>query len=384
MKIAIVGLSITSSWGNGHATTYRALVRGLAGRGHDVVFLERDAPWYAENRDLPNPPYCRTRVYSAVAELETRHLAELQSADLVIVGSYVPDGIAIGDLVHRRARGITAFYDIDTPVTLARLKGAGTEYLAPRQIPRYDLYLSFTGGPTLEHLEGTYGARLARPLYCSVDPDLYYPEGSVSSLGVPGTGSSAVQVSRRYDLGYLGTYSEDRQPILDRLMLRGAREWAAGRFIVAGPQYPDTFHWPVNVERVVHLAPAKHRQFYNRLRYTLNVTRDDMVKAGYSPSVRLFEAAACGTPIISDVWPGIEHFFLPSSEILLARSPAETLSYLRDIPEPERIEIGRRARARVLRAHTAAHRAVELEGYVREVRQSPPAHRAAAVETLLS
>jgi spore maturation protein CgeB len=370
MKIAILGLSITSSWGNGHATTYRALVRALAVRGHDVVFLERDAPWYAENRDLPNPPYCRTRLYSAVAELETRHLAELQSADVVIVGSYVPDGIAIGDLVQRRARGITAFYDIDTPVTLARLKGAGTEYLTPRQIPRYDLYLSFTGGPTLEHLQDRYGARLARPLYCSVDPDLYYPESS--------------RRSRRYDLGYLGTYSEDRQPILEQLMLRGALAWPAGQFIVAGPQYPETFDWPGNVERIVHLAPAKHRQFYNRLRYTLNVTRKDMVEAGYSPSVRLFEAAACGTPIISDVWPGLEHFFTPSTEILLARTPAETLSYLRDIPEPERLDLGRRARSRVLHAHTAAHRAVELEEYVREARQSPPQSRAAVVERLRS
>jgi spore maturation protein CgeB len=370
MKIAILGLSITSSWGNGHATTYRALVRALAVRGHDIVFLEREAPWYAENRDLPNPPYCRTRLYAAVGELETRHLGELQSADLVILGSYVPDGIAIGDLVHRRARGITAFYDIDTPVTLARLKGAGTEYLTPRQIPRYDLYLSFTGGPTLDHLQDVYRARLARPLYCSVDPDLYYPERSPAS--------------RRYDLGYLGTYSEDRQPILEQLMLRGALAWPTGRFIVAGPQYPDTFDWPTNVERVVHLAPAEHRRFYNRLRYTLNVTRKDMVEAGYSPSVRLFEAAACGTPIISDVWPGIEHFLTPSTEILLATTPAETLSYLRDLPERERLDLGRRARARVLRAHTAAHRAVELEGYVREAGQSQPGYPATAVETLLS
>jgi spore maturation protein CgeB len=370
MKIAILGLSITSSWGNGHATTYRALVRALAVRGHDVVFLERDAPWYAENRDLPNPPYCRTRLYSEVAELRRRHLGELQSADLVIVGSYVPEGIAIGDLVQRRARGLTAFYDIDTPVTLARLKACQTDYLAPRQIPAYDLYLSFTGGPTLDQLQSRFGARLARPLYCSVDPDLYYPERH-------GTG-------RGYDLGYLGTYSEDRQPILEQLMLAGARDWPEGRFIVAGPQYPDSFEWPANVDRIVHLAPATHRRFYNGLRYTLNVTRKDMVEAGYSPSVRLFEAAACGTPIVSDVWPGIEHFFTPSVEILLARTAQDTLSYLRDIPENERLELGRRARTRVLRAHTAAHRAVELERYVREAQHGHPPLGAAAAETLLS
>jgi spore maturation protein CgeB len=370
MKIVILGLSITSSWGNGHATTYRALVRALAVRGHDVLFLERDAPWYADNRDLPNPPYCRTRLYAAVTELRRRHLDDLRSADLVIVGSYVPDGIAIGDLVQRCARGVTAFYDIDTPITLARLSGGETDYLAPRQIPGYDLYLSFTGGPTLDQLQSRFGARLARPLHCSVDPDLYYPERQ--------------RRTRRFDLGYLGTYSEDRQPVLEQLMLSGARAWPDGRFIVAGPQYPDDFAWPANVDRIVHLAPAKHRRFYNGLRYTLNVTRKDMVEAGYSPSVRLFEAAACGTPIVSDVWPGIDHFFTPGVETLLARSSADTLGYLRDIPDDERRELGRRARARVLRAHTAAHRAVELEGYVREAQHASPHLGAAAAETLLS
>jgi spore maturation protein CgeB len=349
MKIAIFGLSITSSWGNGHATTYRALVRALAARGHDIVFFERDASWYAENRDLPEPPYCRTILYDDVKALTRLAAADLRDADLAIVGSYVPDGIAVGDYVQRTARGLTAFYDIDTPVTLARLPSGRVEYLAARQIPRYDLYLSFTGGPTLEVLQRVFGAPMARPLYCSVDPELYYPEAAPP----------------RWDLGYLGTYSDDRQPVLDRLMLQAAAKTRM-RFVVAGPQYPSSIRWPPTVHRIVHLAPAEHRRFYTSLRYTLNVTRADMVKAGYSPSVRLFEAAACGTPIISDWWDGLDRFFTPGAEILLSANARETIGYLRDLDEPSRLAIGARARRRVLSAHTADHRALELESYVVE------------------
>jgi spore maturation protein CgeB len=352
MRFVILGLSITSSWGNGHATTYRALVKALAARGHDVLFLERDVPWYAENRDLPSPPFCRTRLYHSVKELERRHAESIRNADVTIVGSYVPDGIAAGDVVLRHAQGVTAFYDIDTPVTLARLTAGEVEYLAAQQIPRYDLYLSFTGGPTLDVLHDRFKSPRPRALYCSVDSELYFPEPSTR---------------KRYDLGYLGTYSADRQPVLDRLMLQAARRSREGRFVVAGPQYPKSIAWPPNVKRVQHLAPAGHRKFYNQLRYTLNVTRRDMVKAGYSPSVRLFEAAACGSVIISDTWKGLDRFFKPAAEILLSRNAADTCQYLRDIPEEERRQIGVRARARVLSAHTAQHRARELEQFVAEV-----------------
>ena len=352
MRIAIVGLALTSSWGNGHATTYRALARALAERGHAVSFFERNLPWYASNRDLPSPRYCTVHLYDTVAELRRRHAGELREADLVIVGSYVPEGAAIGDMVLERAAGVTAFYDIDTPVTLASLANGTFEHLEPGQIPRYDMYLSFTGGPILERLETRHGARMARPLYCSVDPALYFPE--------------EVGAQPRWDLGYLGTYSGDRQPVLDRLMLACAREWPEGRFIVAGPQYPAAIAWPANVDRIVHLSPGEHRRFYSRLRYTLNVTREDMVRAGYSPSVRLFEAAACGTPIISDNWRGLDELFTPGVEILLSALPADTLSCLREIPEGERREIGARARRRVLAEHTSAHRAIELEQYCRE------------------
>lgn len=345
--IVIIGLSITSSWGNGHATTYRALVRELTRRGHKVIFLERDVPWYAAERDLPRPPYGQTYLYRDLDQLRTTYANLVERADLVIVGSYVPEGVAVGRWVMQTAQGATAFYDIDTPVTAAKLVEGDEEYLSLDLVPQYDLYLSFTGGPLLERIEREFGARMARVLYCSVDPELHYPE----------------RVEKQWDLGYLGTYSEDRQPKLESLLTEPARILAGAAFAVAGPQYPLDLQWPENVTRFDHLPPEEHRAFYNSQRFTLNVTRVDMVRAGWSPSVRLFEAAACGTPIISDHWDGIESLFVPDDEILIARSAEDVVGFLCDIPEERRREIGAAARRRVLEFHTASKRAAELESY---------------------
>ncbi|HYD70431.1 CgeB family protein [Azospirillum sp.] len=360
LDVVVLGLSITSSWGNGHATTFRALLKGMAARGHRVLFLERDKPWYADNRDLPSPDYCDVALYDSLDELADRYADTVRRADLVIVGSYVPDGVEVGDWVQRTAHGVTAFYDIDTPVTVARLERGDTEYLSAGQIPGYDLYLSFTGGPILDRLERQFGAQRARVLYCSVDPEGYYPE-----LGPV-----------RWDLGYLGTYSPDRQPTLDRLLVEPARAWERGSFIVAGPQYPDGIGWPENVARVEHLPPAEHRRFYNAQRFTLNVTRADMVAAGWSPSVRLFEAAACGVPIISDPWNGLETLFTPGEEILITNDGEQVMRWLRDTPGQRARAIGRAARRRVMASHTGVRRAAELEGYVAEVRGMPLSARA--------
>ena len=352
MKYVIVGLSITSSWGNGHATTYRSLVKQLVARGHDVTFLERDVPWYASSRDMPSPPFGTTHLYDSLATLKREHASLVRDADAVIVGSYVPDGIEVGRWVTSTARGVTAFYDIDTPITLAGLAGSGAEYLDRSLVPRFDVYLSFTGGPTLERLEREFGARAARALYCSVDPDLYYPE----------------PVPVRWALGYLGTYSDDRQPTVDALLCEPAAALPQERFIVAGAQYPDSLTWPANVERVAHIAPSEHRAFYASQRFTLNVTRAEMIRAGYAPSVRLFEAAACGTPIISDCWAGLETLLVPGREILVASNARDVTRYLAELSEAERRQLGEAARARILRQHTAAHRAAELDAYIDEQR----------------
>ncbi|MGC2857535.1 CgeB family protein [Novispirillum sp. DQ9] len=345
LNIVFLGLSITSSWGNGHATTFRALIRALAAEGHRVTFLERDMPWYAANRDLPDPPWCRTHLYDSVVDLQDRYIALVRHADAVIVGSFVPDGVEVGAWVREVACGTVAFYDIDTPVTLAKLERGDHEYISPNCIRGYDLYLSFTGGPTLRRLETDLGAPMARALYCSVDPDAYFPDEAAEPA---------------WDLGYLGTWSADRQPTVDRLLNEPARRVPAGRFVVAGPQYPDDTPWPANVERIDHLPPAAHRSFYTRQRFTLNVTRADMVAAGWAPSVRLFEAAACGTPIISDWWTGLDTLFKPGEEILIGDSPETVTEILTLMPEARRRAIGRAARERILSAHTASHRAREL------------------------
>lgn len=365
LDIVVLGLSITSSWGNGHATTYRGLLRELAARGHRVTFLERDVPWYAAARDCPDPVGVRTALYGSLEELRDRFGAAVRDADVVIVGSYVPDGVAVGDWVLATAGGLTAFYDIDTPVTLAALAGqGGTEYLAARQIAAYRLYLSFTGGPTLRRLEREFGAPMARALYCSADPALHRPQ----------------EVPADWVLGYLGTYSPDRQPVLERLLLEPARTLPGERFVVAGAQYPDGIAWPDNVARIAHLEPARHPGFYSAQRFTLNVTRADMVLAGWSPSVRLFEAACCGTPIISDPWPGLDSLFRPGREIIVARTAAEVLEVLTGMTPEAAAALGRRARTRVLAAHTAAHRAAELEGHLHAAltRRPVPARSAPA------
>ena len=356
MKLVVLGLSLSSSWGNGHAVTYRALLRALAARGHDILFLERETPWYAAARDVLEPDYCRLAFYGAVAELE-RWRREIETADAVMVGSFTPEGLAVGRWVQEAALGVRIFYDIDTPVTLAALERDACEYLSSELIGGYDLYLSFTGGPTLEALEQRWGAPAARVLYCSADPELHRP----------------IEQDKRWDLAYLGTYGPDRQAALEKLLLEPARQAPDLAFVVAGSLYPETIDWPANVERIEHVAPGDHPAFYAQSRFTLNVTRADMVRAGFSPSVRLFEAALCGCPILSDSWPGLSTLFKPGAEIAVVESAEAVLSLLRHVDGDRRHAWAAAARRRALDAHTAAHRAGELEALIEAAALSPSA-----------
>jgi spore maturation protein CgeB len=353
-NIVILGLTITSSWGNGHATTYRGLARELAAKGHRVLFLERDMPWYASHRDLTSSNYVKTCLYRSINELKDCYADIIKKADFVIVGSYVPDGIEVGEWVITASQGITAFYDIDTPVTMTKIQRKQCFYLKAELIPMYDMYLSFAGGPILDIIESVYGSPMARPLFCSVDPEMYHVK----------------KTDMTYDLGYMGTYSSDRQDGLNNLLLHPAALWKSGKFIVAGPQYPESIVWPENVKHIDHIAPPDHSDFYCSQRFTLNLTRSDMIKSGYAPSVRLFEAAACGTPIISDIWEGLDSIFELGEEILIASSPEHIVQYIKDLPEDERRCIGERARKRILQEHTATHRALQLETYYKEALHS--------------
>ncbi|MGJ3263468.1 MAG: CgeB family protein [Salinarimonas sp.] len=351
LEIVVLGLSLSSSWGNGHATTYRALLRGAAELGHRITFLERDVPWYASSRDLPDPDFCTLHLYPDLAALDA-HAPAIRDADAVIVGSYVPDGPAVIDRVLETARGVVAFYDIDTPVTLAQLARGETPSLESRQIPLFDIYFSFTGGPTLSRLEREHGARAARALYCSVEPERYRPTGEPTE----------------WDLGYLGTYSPDRQPTLDALLIEPARRLPEKRFVVAGPQYPEDIAWPANVERIPHLPPAEHPSFYARQRFTLNVTRADMIAAGWSPSVRLFEAGACATAIVGDTWEGLDALLPDGEAMLVARGADDVVRILTELPAMRRDMIAATARARVLADHTGIARARELVAGIVEAR----------------
>ncbi len=348
MKLVIFGLAVSSSWGNGHATLWRGLCAAFGRRGHRVVFFERDVPYYASTRDLTELPGGGELVlysdWNAVLPLAQKELAD---ADVAMVTSFCPDALAAGDLAMESRARLRVFYDLDSPVTLARLaEGAPVDYIGPRGLRDYDLVLSYTGGPALEELRHVLGARRVAPLYGSVEPSVHRP--------------AAAEARYRGILGHLGTYAADREEILRRLFVEPARRLPEERFVLAGSMYGASFPWQPNIFLIQHLAPADHPAFYCSTKLTLNVTRAAMAKMGYCPSGRLFEAAACGAPVLSDWWDGLDHFFEPEREILTARTSEEAMDALRRSPE-DLAGIARAARERTLAQHTAAERAAELE-----------------------
>ncbi|WP_438017290.1 glycosyltransferase [Sorangium sp. So ce315] len=346
----ILGRPITSPRGDEHATTYRGLLRALVERGHTALFLERDETPGADG-DLVARRRGEVARYARLEELKDRFSGAVRRADLVIVGSRVPEGAAIGAWVTAEAGGRAAFHDLDTHGTLRDLAAGRHEHITPALVPRYDLYLSSAGGPTLERLERRHGAARARPLYCGVDPELHFPEPSACV----------------WDLGLLGDHREDCDGPLERLLLEPARLLPRASFAVAGARYPASVGFPENVSRIERVPAGAHRGFYSAQRFTLDVTPRDAADAGHSPGARLFEAAACGAAIVSDGWPGIDGFFHPGEEILIARSTEDVLRLLCDMPDRARAAVGRRARRRALAEHTAAHRAEALERLTREV-----------------
>ena len=358
MKIVIFGLTISSSWGNGHATLWRGLCRALARQGHRIVFFERDVPYYAATRDLETCPGGELVLYDDWNAVLPRARRELADADAAIVTSYCPDALAAAGLVHERPRAVGVFYDLDTPVTLARLaQGADVPYLGPRGLADFDLVFSYTGGTALDLLRHRLGARAAVPLYGHVDPDAHRPVARVP----------------RYEAGlsYLGTYSADRQDTLTALFVGPARRRPYCRFLIGGAQYPQDFPWSANIFFARHVAPREHPAFFSSSRLTLNVTRAAMAQMGWCPSGRLFEAAACGTALVSDVWEGLGSFFTPGREVICARGPEDTLAAL-DLDDAERNRIAGAARERVLAEHTSARRAAQMTAAIERTRAPMP------------
>lgn len=347
MKLVVFGLSVSSSWGNGHATLWRGLCKALARRGHQVIFFERDVPYYAEHRDLWELPGGELALYSSWEEILARARCELNDCDVGMVTSYCPDGVAATDLTLHSRTPLKVFYDLDTPVTLHRLAAGETvDYLGPNGLRGFDLALSYTGGKALEGLKQWLGASRVAPLYGSVDPEVHFPVAPVDVY--------------RCDFSYLGTYADDRQAALDRLFLEPARRMPGRAFLIGGALYPPDFPWTPNIRFVRHVPPPDHPAFYSSSRLTLNVTRGAMQAMGYCPSGRLFEAAACGVPIVSDNWDGLDSFFTPAHEILIASTSEEALKAL-DLSDSELQAVSRAARDRVLSDHTADRRVLDLE-----------------------
>jgi len=347
VKIVIFGLTISSSWGNGHATLWRGLCKNLVRAGHTIVFFERDVPYYAENRDMEELLGGRLILYRSWQDACPIAEAELRAADAAILTSYCPDGHDATALILDRMHGLKVFYDLDTPVTLDRLRaGDALSYIGPRGLADFDLVLSFTGGPRLvEEYRRRLGARQIEPLYGHVDPDVHRPV--------------APQSHYQASLSYLGTYSADRQAALEELFVKPARAHRDLRFLIGGAQYPQDFPWSSNIYFVRHLPPVEHAAFFASSRLTLNVTRRAMADMGWCPSGRLFEAAACGVALLSDRWDGIEAFFSPEEEIILGDCERDALSALAR-EDGQLARMARRARERTLDEHSSCKRAEQL------------------------
>src|SRR3954447_5933404 len=355
MKIVVFGLTITSSWGNGHATLWRGLCKALSAAGHRVEFFERDVPYYSASRDFCEGPYGGITLYQRWGEVRDFAEREVRDADAVVVTSYCPDALAAAELAFETSPGLCIFYDLDTPVTLARLDaGHPVDYIGPRGLSDFDLVLSFTGGGALDALRHRLGARHVEPLYGHVDPDVHRP--------------TAPKPQYQAALSYLGTYSEDRQFALERLFVASAVQRPNERFLIGGAQYPQDFPWSPNIHFVRHLPPAEHAAFFSSSRLTLNLTRRSMAQMGWCPSGRLFEAAACGAAVVSDHWEGISEFFDPGSDLLVATTEPEMLAVL-DMSDAEIGRIRRNGRERTLDQHTSAHRAAELCRLLEDARQ---------------
>jgi spore maturation protein CgeB len=348
MHFVVFGLCVSSSWGNGHATLWRGLIKALVKRGHTLTFYERDAPYYASSRDgWETPSGADLRIYDRFEEVREKANHELQHTDLAIVTSYCPDGVAASALVLDSRASIKAFYDLDTPVTLDALRsGREVSYLPAEGLVRFDLVLSYTGGQALSELKMRLGARIVAPLYGWVDTETHRPEHPLAEF--------------RSELCYLGTFAKDRQVALNELFVHTARAQPAKRFAIGGAQYPEDFPWTENIFFVRHLPPSLHPAFFCSSRATLNVTRQAMAQYGFCPSGRLFEAAACGAPILSDWWEGLDTFLTPGSEILPVHHTNDVLEAL-SLSDSELKRIAAAAMERVLASHTAETRAIELE-----------------------
>lgn len=353
LDLVIVGRSILSSHSNPMAELYRGLINELAHRGHRTTYLEPYDFAGIAHRDMLRSPYCEVWTYGDVDTLIDEYLPAIQSADLVLLASGVPETDRIAQWIAQEARGITIYYDTDLARTSANLAQSTdcTFCLSAQTLGCFHLYLSTTGGPALAGLAENYGLHCARPLYESIDPFSYY----------------RMDIEKSYDLGFIGNFKEERQHKLEELLLGPARTTPNRQFVLAGGSYPEDQKWPQNLTYLEHLPGTNHVDFYNRQACTLIVGRKDRSVLGYTPSRSLLAAAACGVPVLTENWDGIEHFFETGRELYCVSQSQEVLDVLYGTDEYTRLKLGSCARERVLAEHTTAHRAQQLLAYWEEV-----------------
>ena len=357
MKLVLFGSSLVSAYWNGAATYYRGICKAMHARGHDIVFVEPDLYERQQHRDLEaDPPYAEVRVCAGWLELE-RELERARGADLVAkcsgVGGWDMElAEAVLDLRSPSTR--VAFWDVDAPQTLASAAAepVDTPGTFRALIPRYDLILLYGGGPPVQAAYANLGARHTRLVYNAVDPSEYYPVEP--------------EPARACDLLFMANRMPDREQRAHELFFAAAQLAPDLHFILGGNGWGDC-DLPANVRWIGHVPTAEHRSWNCSARMVLNVNRADMATNGYSPPTRVFEAAGCGSCLITDTWQGIETFFAPGEEILLARTAEDIVDHLRQTSAARARAVGAAARRRVLRDHTYAARARELDAVLSEV-----------------
>ncbi|WP_295949553.1 glycosyltransferase, partial [uncultured Xanthomonas sp.] len=349
LHIAVFGSSLVSSYWNGAATYYRGLLHALAQRGHRIHFFEPDAFGRQQHRDIDDPEWAQVTVYPGAAEADAaRALEQARGADVVVKAS----GVGVFDaFLEREVLGLRSprtqvlFWDVDAPATLERVQAdAGDPFRA--QIPRYDLVLTYGGGPRVVSAYRALGAAECVPIYNALDPSSHHP--------------SPAQRDFAADLGFLGNRLPDREARVEAFFLDAAERLPGRRFLLGGSGWQDRA-LPANVRHLGHVYTADHNAFNCSPRAVLNISRESMARCGFSPATRVFEAAGAAACLITDAWPGIAHFLEPGTEVLVAEDGAAVAAHL-DALDPDRARaIGQAALRRVLAQHTYAHRAAQVE-----------------------
>ena len=353
LDIVIIGRSILSAVENPTAELYRGLINELAQRGHRTTFLEWHEPGKKYVRDMLKSPYCEVWTYESTDQLLREYRHAIEAADVVLMGSMVQDTNRIAEWIAEEARGVTVYYDTNLSATIDHLqcRQDNTAFcLSADNLRHFNLFLSTTGGPFLENLAKSYDIGFARPLYESVDPYSFYRTDS----------------EKNYDLGFIGNYKPDRRALVESMLFTPARTTPNRRFTLAGGGYAEVDR-PRNLTYLEYLPETNLVDFYNRQQCTLVLSRADRKRMGYTPTRRLLAAAACGVPVLTDAWDGIDYFFEPHREVFCVNDEQDVLDVLYGKEEGHRGKLGGEARRRVLDQHTTGHRAEELLRYLAEI-----------------